>query len=69
MVEGLRPNLNAINQLNIMDEEWELSNSPQRDDLKLLCEQNVRTFTPLHTNSKNHYHLKKTGELPTYNNL
>lgn len=43
VTEGGRPNVNAINQLNIMDEEWDLGNSPQRDDLKLLCEQNVKT--------------------------
>lgn len=42
VTEGVRPNVNAINQLNIMDEEWDLGNSPQRDDLKLLCEQNVK---------------------------
>lgn len=41
MAEGVRPNINVINQLDIMEDEWELSNSPQRDDLKLLCEQNV----------------------------
>lgn len=41
MAEGVRPNINAITQLDIMEEEWELSSSPQRDDLKLLCEQNV----------------------------
>lgn len=43
VIEGVRPNVNAINQLDIMDEEWDLGNSPQRDDLKLLCEQNVKT--------------------------
>lgn len=43
VTEGVRPNVNAINQLDIMDEDWELGNSPQRDDLKLLCEQNVKT--------------------------
>lgn len=41
IAEGVRPNINAITQLDIMEEEWELSSSPQRDDLKLLCEQNV----------------------------
>lgn len=44
VTEGVRPNVNAINQLDIMDEEWDLGNSPQRDDLKLLCEQNVKTY-------------------------
>ncbi|TSO77745.1 Kinesin-like protein KIF2A [Bagarius yarrelli] len=46
MAEGVRPNINAINQLDIMEEEWELSNSPQRDDLKLLCEQNEEEVSP-----------------------
>lgn len=41
MIEGVRPNIHAVNQLDILDEDW-LSISPQRDDLKLLCEQNVR---------------------------
>ncbi|KAA0714295.1 Kinesin-like protein KIF2A [Triplophysa tibetana] len=36
MTEGVRPNAITINQLDIMDEEWDLGNSPQRDDLKLL---------------------------------
>lgn len=42
MIEGVRPNIHAVNQLDILDEDW-LSISPQRDDLKLLCEQNVRS--------------------------
>ncbi|KAI2661874.1 Kinesin-like protein KIF2A [Labeo rohita] len=49
VTEGVRPNVNAvnaINQLDIMDEEWELGNSPQRDDLKLLCEQNEEEVSP-----------------------
>uniref|UniRef100_A0A8C2JEJ5 Kinesin-like protein n=2 Tax=Cyprinus carpio TaxID=7962 RepID=A0A8C2JEJ5_CYPCA len=46
VTEGVRPNVNAINQLNIMDEEWDLGNSPQRDDLKLLCEQNEEEVSP-----------------------
>lgn len=37
-----RPNIHAVSQLDLMDEEWDISNSPQRDDLKLLCERNVR---------------------------
>ncbi|MEQ2171846.1 hypothetical protein GOODEAATRI_014729, partial [Goodea atripinnis] len=40
VMEGGRPNIHTVNQLDILDEEW-LSISPQRDDLKLLCEQNV----------------------------
>ncbi|XP_051509705.1 kinesin-like protein KIF2A isoform X1 [Myxocyprinus asiaticus] len=46
VTEGGRPNANAINQLDIMDEEWDLGNSPQRDDLKLLCEQNEEEVSP-----------------------
>lgn len=41
MIEGVRTNIHAVNQLDLLDEDW-LSISPQRDDLKLLCEQNVR---------------------------
>lgn len=40
VMEGGRPNIHTVNQLDLLDEEW-LSISPQRDDLKLLCEQNV----------------------------
>lgn len=43
VIEGGRPNIHAGNQLDFLDEEW-LSMSPQRDDLKLLCEQNVSTW-------------------------
>ncbi|KAG7278317.1 hypothetical protein CRUP_029922 [Coryphaenoides rupestris] len=38
-VEG-RPNIHPANQMDLLDEDW-LSSSPQRDDLKLLCEQNM----------------------------
>lgn len=40
VIEGVRPNIQVVNQLDLLDEDW-LSISPQRDDLKLLCEQNV----------------------------
>lgn len=43
VIEGGRPNIHMVNQLDLLDEDW-LSISPQRDDLKLLCEQNVRTW-------------------------
>ncbi|XP_053536363.1 kinesin-like protein KIF2A isoform X3 [Ictalurus punctatus] len=47
MAEGVRPNINAITQLDIiMEEEWELCSSSQRDDLKLLCEQNEEEVSP-----------------------
>ncbi len=42
VMEGGRPNIHPVNQVDLLDEEW-LSISPQRDDLKLLCEQNVST--------------------------
>ncbi|XP_017269371.1 kinesin-like protein KIF2A isoform X3 [Kryptolebias marmoratus] len=45
VIEGGRPNIHAVNQLDILDEEW-LSISPQRDDLKLLCEQNEEEVSP-----------------------
>ena len=40
VMEGCRPNIHVGNQMDLLDEDW-LSSSPQRDDLKLLCEQNV----------------------------
>ncbi|KAK9522668.1 hypothetical protein VZT92_019117 [Zoarces viviparus] len=43
--DGGRPNINAVNQLELLDEDW-LSMSPQRDDLKLLCEQNEEEVSP-----------------------
>ncbi|KAL6114316.1 kinesin-like protein KIF2A isoform X3 [Pungitius pungitius] len=45
VMEGGRPNIHAVNQLDLLDEEW-LSMSPQRDDLKLLCEQNEEEVSP-----------------------
>lgn len=30
------------NQLDVLEAQWGVGSSPQRDDLKLLCEQNVR---------------------------
>lgn len=45
VMEGGRANNHAVNQLDILDEEW-LSLSPQRDDLKLLCEQNEEEVSP-----------------------
>ncbi|XP_056143127.1 kinesin-like protein KIF2A isoform X2 [Lampris incognitus] len=45
VMEGGRPNIHAVNQLDLLDEEW-LSSSPQRDDLKLLCEQNEEEVSP-----------------------
>ena len=31
-----------ITQLEVLEAQWGVGSSPQRDDLKLLCEQNVR---------------------------
>ncbi|KAM9857997.1 kinesin-like protein KIF2A [Aulostomus maculatus] len=45
VMEGGRPNIHAVNQMDLLDEEW-LSISPQRDDLKLLCEQNEEEVSP-----------------------
>ncbi|XP_047447363.1 kinesin-like protein KIF2A isoform X4 [Mugil cephalus] len=45
VIEGGRPNIHTVNQLELLDEEW-LSISPQRDDLKLLCEQNEEEVSP-----------------------
>ncbi|KAK9522665.1 hypothetical protein VZT92_019114 [Zoarces viviparus] len=45
VMDGGRPNINAVNQLELLDEDW-LSMSPQRDDLKLLCEQNEEEVSP-----------------------
>uniref|UniRef100_A0A665W9B4 Kinesin-like protein n=1 Tax=Echeneis naucrates TaxID=173247 RepID=A0A665W9B4_ECHNA len=45
VIEGGRPNIHAVTQLDLLDEDW-LSISPQRDDLKLLCEQNEEEVSP-----------------------
>nr|XP_057927994.1 kinesin-like protein KIF2A isoform X2 [Doryrhamphus excisus] len=45
VMEGGRANIHVINQLDFLDEEWQNS-SPQRDDLKLLCEQNEEEVSP-----------------------
>lgn len=40
VMEVGRTNVHAVNNMDLLNMEW-LSISPQRDDLKLLCEQNV----------------------------
>ncbi|XP_077418279.1 kinesin-like protein KIF2A isoform X2 [Vanacampus margaritifer] len=45
VMEGGRGNIHAVNQLEFLEEEWQNS-SPQRDDLKLLCEQNEEEVSP-----------------------
>ncbi|XP_035247834.1 kinesin-like protein KIF2A isoform X4 [Anguilla anguilla] len=41
-----RPNIHAINQLDVLEAQWGMGSSPQRDDLKLLCEQNEEEVSP-----------------------
>ncbi|XP_061624036.1 kinesin-like protein KIF2A isoform X2 [Phyllopteryx taeniolatus] len=45
VTEGGRANIHAVTQLEFLEEEWQNS-SPQRDDLKLLCEQNEEEVSP-----------------------
>ncbi|XP_060927759.1 kinesin-like protein KIF2A [Limanda limanda] len=45
VMEGGRPNIHAVNQLDLLDEQW-LSIPPQRDDFNLLCEQNEEEVSP-----------------------
>ncbi|XP_043919754.1 kinesin-like protein KIF2A [Protopterus annectens] len=42
----LRPNIHVQNQLDDLDVQWPIGSSPQRDDLKLLCEQNEEEVSP-----------------------
>uniref|UniRef100_A0AAY4D1A5 Kinesin-like protein n=1 Tax=Denticeps clupeoides TaxID=299321 RepID=A0AAY4D1A5_9TELE len=46
VVESNRPNIHAVGQLDPMDEDWDIPDSPQRDDLKLLCQQNEEEVSP-----------------------
>ncbi|KAK6494727.1 kinesin-like protein KIF2A isoform X2 [Huso huso] len=45
VMEG-RPNIHAANQLDTLEAQWGVGSSPQRDDLKLLCEQNEEEVSP-----------------------
>ncbi|XP_066567523.1 kinesin-like protein KIF2A isoform X1 [Amia ocellicauda] len=45
VIEG-RPNIHAVNQLDALEAQWGVGSSPQRDDLKLLCEQNEEEVSP-----------------------
>ncbi|XP_056274286.1 kinesin-like protein KIF2A isoform X4 [Pseudoliparis swirei] len=45
VMEGGRPNIHAVAQLGHLEGNW-LSISPQRDDLKLLCQQNEEEVSP-----------------------
>ncbi|KAJ8285391.1 hypothetical protein GJAV_G00026280 [Gymnothorax javanicus] len=44
-IEG-RPNIHGGNQLDVLEAQWGVGSSPQRDDLKLLCEQNEEEVSP-----------------------
>ncbi|XP_062310947.1 kinesin-like protein KIF2A isoform X3 [Osmerus eperlanus] len=46
LVEGGRANNHTVNQIDLLDDEDWLGSSPQRDDLKLLCEQNEEEVSP-----------------------
>lgn len=41
VMEG-RTGGHQVSQLDVLEPQWGVGSSPQRDDLKLLCEQNVR---------------------------
>eukprot|EP00063_Salmo_salar_P042069 XP_014016904.1 PREDICTED: kinesin-like protein KIF2A isoform X6 [Salmo salar] len=44
VIEGVRPNIHVV---DLLDNDWDhLGSSPQRDDLKLLCEQNEEEVSP-----------------------
>lgn len=46
VIEGVRPNIHVV---DLLDNDWDhLGSSPQRDDLKLLCEQNVSNTLIMH---------------------
>ncbi|KAI1900157.1 hypothetical protein AGOR_G00047120 [Albula goreensis] len=44
-IEG-RPNIHGVSQLDVLEAQWGVGSSPQRDDLKLLCEQNEEEVSP-----------------------
>ncbi|GAA6107747.1 kinesin-like protein KIF2A isoform X9 [Tachysurus ichikawai] len=41
-----RPGGNQVSQLDVLEPQWGVGSSPQRDDLKLLCEQNEEEVSP-----------------------
>ncbi|XP_030624221.1 kinesin-like protein KIF2A isoform X3 [Chanos chanos] len=45
VVEG-RTGGHTVNQLDVLEAQWGVGSSPQRDDLKLLCEQNEEEVSP-----------------------
>ena len=60
VTEGVRPNIHVVNQMELLDEDW-MSSSPQRDDLKLLCEQNVSTLVSERSLSREAEYLNLVG--------
>ncbi|XP_051539790.1 kinesin-like protein KIF2A isoform X2 [Myxocyprinus asiaticus] len=45
VMEG-RSGCHSVNQLDVLEAQWGVGSSPQRDDLKLLCEQNEEEVSP-----------------------
>lgn len=45
-VMDARPGGHSMNQLDVLEAQWGVGSSPQRDDLKLLCEQNEEEVSP-----------------------
>ncbi|XP_051972075.1 kinesin-like protein KIF2A isoform X2 [Xyrauchen texanus] len=45
VMEG-RTGGHSVNQLDVLEAQWGVGSSPQRDDLKLLCEQNEEEVSP-----------------------
>ncbi|XP_056323270.1 kinesin-like protein KIF2A [Danio aesculapii] len=43
---GVLPDSRVGSQLEVMEAQWGMGSSPQRDDLKLLCEQNEEEVSP-----------------------
>ncbi|KAJ8260840.1 hypothetical protein COCON_G00165630 [Conger conger] len=41
-----RANIHGMTQLDVLEAQWGMGSSPQRDDLKLLCEQNEEEVSP-----------------------
>ncbi|XP_029940330.1 kinesin-like protein KIF2A [Salarias fasciatus] len=46
VLEGLQGGGGHITQLEVLEAQWGVGSSPQRDDLKLLCEQNEEEVSP-----------------------
>ncbi|XP_029501514.1 kinesin-like protein KIF2A isoform X2 [Oncorhynchus nerka] len=46
MMEGRGGGGHSVTQLEVLEAQWGVGSSPQRDDLKLLCEQNEEEVSP-----------------------